>query len=177
MAEEQNPENGAGKRSSSLIKNLVLFGSAILVPAIVGLLIFNFLLAPKISDDETVSKPPDVTDPFPMTMVEVTFDEQQISVQTEDPEMVAPLLIAQVLLLCRDQATADVVTARKSIFAAMILRYHRGRTRSELNDSLVESSILEQIKQQSNILLRRLNPELDLQVLDAQHLKYTMVDL
>ena len=73
--------------------------------------------------------------------------------------------------------TAAVVDSRKSLFAAMILKMHQGRTRAELNDSLVRNSILQQIKQQSNILLKRINPEADLMVLDALHLKFTMVDL
>lgn len=177
MAEDQKEEKAAEKSSSPLVKNLIMFGGAIAVPAIIAIIVFNVFLKPKIGLEEIEEKPPEVTDPFPITMVEVIFDEQQISVQADDPEMVAPLLIAQVLLLCRDGATATLVEERKSLFAAMILRYHRGRTRTELNDSLVENSILEQIKQQANILLRKLNPEADLLVLDAQHLKFTMVDL
>ena len=126
-----------------------------------------------------VEKPPMVTDPFPETMAEVTFDEQQVTVQTDDPEVVPPLLIEQVTLICQDEATSAMVMLRKSLFAAKILKLHQGRTRAELNDPLVQNSIREQIKQQANILLGRLNsnPEVELKVLEALHLKFMVVDL
>jgi len=177
MAEEAKEAAGEVTKSSPLIKNLIMFGCAILLPAIIAVVIYNVFVRGSIGGEVEANRPPGAADPYPRTMVEVIFDEQQISVQTEDPEMVAPLLIAQVLLMCRDQATANQVEARKPLFSALILRFHRGRTRTELNDSLVENSILEQIKQQSNILLRRLNPDADLLILDAQHLKFAIVDL
>lgn len=177
MAEDPNVEQEAEEKSSPLVKNIVIFGIVLLVPMILAVLVFNVFIKSRISDEEKAQATPEVVDPFPPTMVEVIFDEQQVSVRTEDPDMVAPLLLTQVTLMCRDPATAELVGARKSIFAAMILEFHQGRTRSELNDSLVKNSILEQIKQQANILLRRLSPEEDLMVLDALHLKYTIVDL
>lgn len=177
MAEEQNAEQEEEKKPSPLIKYGVLLGIVVVVPVALAFAAFSLFLKPALDPEDPVDPGPDVIDPFPATMVEIIFDEQQISVQTEDPEMVAPLLLVQVMLTCRDAETAALVDLRKSLFSAMILRMHRGRTRTELNDTLVENSILEQIKQQSNILLKRLDPEADLMVLDALHLKYTIVDL
>lgn len=177
MAEEQNAEQAEEKTSSPLKKYGIMLGLVVVVPVILAFVAYSFFLKPALDPEEPKDPNPTVVDPFPVTMVEVIFDEQQISVHTEDPEMVAPLLIVQVALMCRDGETAALVDMRKSLFSAMILRMHRGRTRTELNDTLVENSILEQIKQQANILLKRLNPEADLLVLDALHLKYTIVDL
>lgn len=176
MAEEQNAEQEE-KKSSTLVKNLIIFGVAIAVPAIIAVGIFQFVLKPSFGNDDEADKAPDVKDPLPMSMTEVVFADIQVSVRTEDPDMVAPLLIAGVTLWCRDEAASSVVDGRKNKFAAMILKLHQGRTRSELNDPLVQNSIREQIKQQANILLRRLNPEAELEVLSAEHLKYTVVDL
>ncbi len=177
MAEEQNAEQEEVKKSSPLIKYGIILGLIVIVPMVLAFVVYSYFLKPALEPEEPEQSGPAVVDPFPATMTEIIFDEQQISVQTEDPEMVAPLLIVQVTLICRDPETAALVELRKSLFSAMILRMHRGRTRTELNDTLVENSILEQIKQQSNILLKRLNPEADLMVLDALHLKYTIVDL
>tara|TARA_R110001592_G_scaffold15556_3_gene67644 strand:- start:470 stop:1003 length:534 start_codon:yes stop_codon:yes gene_type:complete len=177
MAEEQNTEKSEKKPASPMVKNGIMFAMAIVIPAILAFVLYSFIIKPKFGPEEEMAKTPTVVDPFPVTMTEMIFDEQQISVATEDPDMVAPMLITQVTLMCRDPETAAVVDSRKSLFAAMILKMHQGRTRAELNDSLVRNSILQQIKQQSNILLKRINPEADLMVLDALHLKFTMVDL
>ena len=177
MAEEQNTEQEEKKPSSPLVKNGILFGLAMVVPMLIALAIFNFVIMPKVGDGAEEEDGPDIVDPFVATMTEVTFTEQQVSVRTEDPDMVAPLLIFQITLMCQDGATATLVETRKSLFTAMILQYHQGRTRSELNDPLVRNSILEQIKQQANVLLRRLQPEAELMVLEALHVKYTIVDL
>ena len=177
MAEEPKVEEVEEKKSSPLVKIILMLFGAILIPAIVACLAYIWLIRPMWAPPEEDKKTVEVVDPLPKSMVEFKFEEQQISVQTEDPDMVAPLLIAQVTLMCRDEATRAVIEARQSLFAAMILKMHRGKTRVELNDPLVQNSVLEQIKQQSNILLRRLDPEADLMVLDALHLKYTVVDL
>jgi hypothetical protein len=42
---------------------------------------------------------------------------------------------------------------------------------------MVQNSILEQIKQQSNILLKKMDPMVEMTVLRAMHLKYMIVDL
>ncbi|MCF6283839.1 MAG: hypothetical protein L3K26_01420, partial [Candidatus Hydrogenedentes bacterium] len=111
------------------------------------------------------------------TMGSVKFEEQQISVQTDDPDVVAPLLIEKITLVCQDEATIAMVGLHKDHFAAMILKLHQGRTRTELSDPLVKNSILEQIKQQANNLLGRLSPEMELKVLEALHVKFMIVDL
>jgi flagellar basal body-associated protein FliL len=177
MAEEQKAEEEGEKKSSTLIKNLIMLCGAILVPAIIAVGVFNFVLKPKLGGEEEVDKGPVVTNAFPETMGNVTFDKQQISVQTDDPDVVAPLLITKITLSCQDDATITMVGLHKDHFAAMILKLHQGRTRTELNDPLVQNSIREQIKQQANNLLGRLSPEMELKVLEALHVEFMIVDL
>jgi hypothetical protein len=177
MAEEQVEEKAEGEESSPLIKNVIMLGLAVVVPALIAVVLFKWVIQPKFGTPEDVDMPPAVTDPFPEGMVDIEFTNLQITVRTEDPEMVAPMLIAEVALWCRDGATQIAVDGKKNLFQSMILKLHQGRTRSELNDPLIQNSILEQIKQQANILLRRLDAEMEYEVLSAAHLKYTIVDL
>jgi hypothetical protein len=100
-----------------------------------------------------------------------------VSVQSDDPDVVPPLLVVKVAFSCATPEAAAKVTEKKSYFEAEILKYHQGRTRSELNDPMVQNSILEQIKQQSNILLKKMDPLVEMTVLRVMHLKYMTVDL
>jgi flagellar basal body-associated protein FliL len=177
MAEDQNAEASTGKKSSSLIKYGILLTIAILLPATVGLLMFNFLIKPRLAPPPETAAPADDLPAFPADMQTAVFDEMRVSVQTEDPDLMAPLLLIKVALSCKDSATLAVVEGKKEYFAAEILAIHQGRTRAELNDPLVSNSILEQIKMQANNLLKRLMPEADLTVLKAMYLQKMVVDL
>lgn len=174
-------DESEGKKKSPLIKNIVLFIAALLVPAVIGLVIAKMWLLPTLSGDTHAEEHvEEVEDSFPAGMTDVPFDELQVSVQTDSPDMVAPLLMVQVALSCENPETAAKVTEKKSYFAAEILKYHQGRTRAELNDPMVQASILEQIKQQSNILLKKMKTEeekVELKVLRAMHLKFIIMDM
>lgn len=177
MAEDQKADNAGEKQRSPLLKHLLLLAGALLVPAITGLLIFNMAIKPKLAKEPMVEAPVDDIPAFPPTMTPVDFDEMHISVQSEDPDLVAPLLIMQVTLSCADGPTSAKVLEKKQYFAAEILSLHQGRTRAELNDPLVQNSILEQIRQRSNILLKQLSPEMELTVLKAMYLKFAIMDI
>lgn len=177
MAEDPKVEEGGAKKSSPILKHLILLGIAILVPVIIGLLAYKFFVAPKLGMEVMVEAPVDDFPPFPATMVAVDFDKMNVSVQTEDPDLIAPLLIMQVSLSCADDMTAAKIMEKKQYFAAEILKLHQGRTRKELNDPLVKNSILEQIRQRSNILLKRLSPDMDLKVLEAMYVEFTVMDI
>lgn len=174
-------EESEGKKKSPLIKNLVLFAVALLVPAVIGLVIAKMWLLPTLSGETHEEEHAEaLEEPFPAGMTDVPFDELNISVQTDDPNTVAPLLMVQVALSCENPETAEKVTEKKSYFAAEILKYHQGRTRAELNDPMVQNSILEQIKQQSNILLKKMKgPEAkeEMKVLRVMYLKFSIMDM
>ena len=176
MADELN-ENAEKAGTSPFIKYTLVLLGVILVSASVGLAVYKFLVKPMFNTPQIAAAPEDEIPPFPAGMATVDFDDMYITVQTEDPDLVSPLLVTQVALSCVDQATVDVVMAKKQYFAAEILNLHQGRTRAELNDALVRNSILEQIKQRANYLLKRLAPNQDLTILNAMHLKFAIMDL
>lgn len=174
MAEEPVED----KKKSSFIMNAVLFSAALLVPAIIGLVVFKMWLLPTLSGPAVEEEPVEVVDDaFPIGMTDVVFDEIQVSVQSDDPDVVPPLLMVKVAFSCATPETAAKVTEKKSYFEAEILKYHQGRTRAELNDPMVQNSILEQIKQQANILLKKMDPMVEMKVLRVMHLKYIPIDL
>lgn len=177
MAEELNEEAG-GEKKSSLMGTIILLVIALLVPALLGLGLYMVVLKPKLTMETTAAATPtDDIPPFPETMQTVVFDETHVTVQTEDPDLAAPLLIMQVALSCADGPTSALIDSKKEYFAAEILSVHQGRTRAELNDPLVQNSILEQIRQRSNILLKRLSPKMEMTVLKAMYLKFAIMDL
>ena len=177
MAEDQVAENTGDKPPSPIKKHLFLFAAALLVPAVIGMVVFNLAIKPKLAMEPEPAIPADAIQPFPPTMTPVDFDEMHVSVQSEDPDLVAPLLIMQVSLSCADGPTAAKVLEKKQYFAAEILSLHQGRTRAELNDPLVQNSILEQIRQRANLLLKQLSPSMDLTVLKAMYLKFAIMDI
>ena len=166
------------KKKSSFIMNAVLFSAALLVPAIIGLVVFKMWLLPTLSGpapaEEVVVA---VDEAFPIGMTDVVFDDIQVSVMSDDPDVVPPLLVVKVAFSCATPETAAKVTEKKPYFEAEILKYHQGRTRAELNDPMVQNSILEQIKQQSNILLKKMDPLVEMSILRVMHVKYMTVDL
>lgn len=167
-----------GKKKSSFIMNAVLFSAALLVPAIIGLVVFKMWLLPTLSGPPPEEMVVEVVDgAFPIGMTDVVFEEIQVSVQSDDPDVVPPLLLVKVAFSCATPEAAAKVTEKKSYFEAEILKYHQGRTRAELNDPMVQNSILEQIKQQSNILLKKMDPLVEMTVLRVMHLKYIPIDL
>lgn len=165
------------KKKSSFMINAVLLVAALLVPACIGLVIAKMWLLPALSGETVEAPQAMVDDAFPEGMTDVPFDEIQVSVQSDDPDVVPPLLVVKVAFSCADPETAAKVTEKKQYFMAEILKYHQGRTRSELNDPMVQNSILEQIKQQSNILLKKMSPKVEMTVLRVMHVKFMMVDL
>ncbi len=166
------------KKKSSFIMNAVLFSAALLVPAIIGLVVFKLWLLPTLSGPAPADKVVQAVDEaFPIGMTDVVFEEIQVAVQSDDPDVVPPLLLVKVAFSCATPETAAKVTEKKPYFEAEILKYHQGRTRSELNDPMVQNSIQEQIKQQSNILLKKMDPMVEMTVLRVMHLKYIPIDL
>lgn len=179
MADEPNDGIAEEPKRSTLVRTLIMLGVAALLPAIAGIVTYNWVIRPKLAPKPPAAaeRMPDEIAPYPEQMTTVVFDDVHVSVHMEDPDVVSPLLILRVALSCTDPVTAGKVQEKKEYFAAEILSLHQGRTRAELNDPLVQKSILEQIKQRSNILLKRLAPGMDLSVLDAMYLKFAMMDI
>ena len=174
MAEEPNDEKKGG---SPIVRYAAVGGLVILVPTILALLVFQFILRPMLGS-ETPPEPEEVIEGvIPAGAVPLSLPEVQGAVLPDDPDSVAPVLIYQVAFICADQITSDMITANMVYFQAMIDKLHRNRTRSELNDPQVQTTILKRAEQEANTWLKRLAPESDFEVLEVMYVKFGMIDL
>ncbi len=176
MADEQQEPTPAPKASSSLVKSLIILGIVILVPAILGLVTFQFVLRPMLGKDSTTQTEFEY-DVIPPTAVTLEFQEDQVSVLTDDPNVSSPLLIYQIAMVCKNAQTASLIQDRLPHFRAKILQLHRNRMRSELNDPYMQDTLLRQSRQEANILLRQFDPHGSQEVLDVMYTKFTIFDL
>lgn len=161
MAEPQQEavtptEETGGKRSIFRMLGVAL--GVVLTFAIIGLVVFRFVIQPRLEPDTaehaaTVNK----------NAVMVPFDEAFTTVIMPSENMLASTLLYKVSLECSNQETADLVTSHMPQFVALIRKLHSYKTRAELDDPLVEESIRKQILQEGNALLDELqggeNPE------------------
>ena len=178
MAEEeqQNEEQEqVEKKPSKLLMNLIMVAAVVLVPAILGLLTFKFILMPALDtgEEEVVTE---VVDTISAEVVIVDFDEAQATVNA-GANTVPPVLIYKVALACANAETAQLILARKSWFTSMIGKLHRNRTESELSDPIIQESILKQVKQEANRLLKKFAPDDAMQVIQVMHVKYAIFPL
>ncbi|MBI2431658.1 MAG: hypothetical protein HYV26_02175 [Candidatus Hydrogenedentes bacterium] len=172
MAEEKKaPE--AGK--SSFVGTLVVIALMIVIPAVLAVAVYTFVLKPMLAEPEETTE--EASNLLPETLVNVEFGAEQVTVVTDDPGQAAPILTYQVTFACKNEETAAVVEKNLAWFQAKLLELHSNRTRKELNDPFVKANILRQAKQEANALLHRLNPDPELEILEVMHLKFTVYDL
>ena len=176
MADAQDAEPKDKKASNAMVGTAVRLGLIILVPAVLALLLFFFLVKPMLAPTD-LSAPADQVDTIPATAVTITFDETQATVLTDNAAGPAPLLVYQVAMACSDSPTMATIEGKKAWFTSMVNRLHRNRSRAELNDPTVQEAILRQARQEANQLLKRLAPGASGEVIEVMHLKYTIVDL
>jgi len=182
MADEKAPEQqGQQKASSNIIKLLLIGGASILVPAVVAVVVFLFVLKPILVKSNTDTSPvenvTDVGDTIPSTAVIVKFDEAQATVISQKSDSPSPLLIYQVALSCSGPEVSAVIEGKKEYFTALINKIHRNRTQTELNDPGVQEALLKQTKNEANQLLKKLAPGINGNILEVMYLKYTIVEL
>jgi len=150
MAEPQEeaaaPAETKGKRSILRMAGTAL--GVVLVFAIAGLLVWRFVIQPRLNAD-----PNQQTAPINLNTVPVPFEEAFTTVIMPSENMLASTLLYKVTLECSNQTTADIVGKYKSRFVAMIRKLHSYKTRAELDDPLVEESIRKQILQEANALI------------------------
>jgi flagellar basal body-associated protein FliL len=172
--ENQAPEP---PRSSPLIRNIVTFGLMILVPAILALATYRFVLMPILADAPVLPAEGDIFEPIPASAVSVDFDEDQATVLLDDPDAASPLLLYQVTMIVDNDATRLLIEQRRSWFQAMLSKLHRNRTRSELTNPNIQENLLEQARQEANILLRKIDPKTERRVLEVMYLSFRIIDL
>jgi len=174
MAEETAEKE---ETSSPVVKTVIAVGIIVLVAAILAVVTFQFVVRPMVAPSAApaAAAPSDL---IPATAVSFDFPEMQATVLLNDPDAAAPLLMFQITLLCASPATLDAIMARQSLFISLVNKLHRNRTRTELNDPYVQESLLRNVEQEINALLRRVAPAAtDIRVLQADYLKFTIYDL
>ena len=174
MAEEENAEKGA---KSGIVKKLIIVAAIVLVAGGAGLATYMIVIAPMFAEPETVE---DDVDRIPITTVLVDFDTLRATVLPANGENAAPALLQySVSLACANEATRLLVEARRQMFQEILVRLHDARTREELNDPVAKESLLRQVKQEINALLKRLQETEDptIQVTDVMYTEYTVLEL
>lgn len=175
MAEELDD---GGKKKSSPLNLLIMGGLVLVVPLTLALLVFQFVLSPMLGGEEPAAPvKPVVDNAYPAGAMAFEFEEVQAAVLPDDPDLAAPVLLYRVAMVCKDQLTNDLVSQQQVYFTAMLDKLHRNRTRSELNDPLVQETILKQARQEANTLLKRLAPEAELEIIEVLYVKFGMIDL
>jgi len=172
MADEAANKEGGSK----FLGTLIISGIMILLPATLALGLYVFVISPMLAEPETAPVE-EVSDLLPATVQTVDFPEERASVQTQDPNEAAPILIFQCSVACANLPTVEIITKHQAWFQAKFLELHSNRTRQELSDPHVKQAILRQAKQEANALLKRLSPLPELEVLEVMHLKYAVYDL
>ena len=152
MAEEQEAASAPEetKQGGGLIRWIIILVGVMLGMAIVGLLVFNFVLRPILDgeDNDPVETGPKVSE----SAQTVDFEEAYVSVVMPTKDLPASTLAYHVSLECSNAATAELVTRHLPRFTDMVRRMHSYKTREELDDPMVEETIKRQIVQAANHL-------------------------
>jgi hypothetical protein len=179
MAEEQE---AAGGKRSPLVNYLIMGALAVVVPSVLAVLVFQFVLKPMLSPSEEAAHAEEdhhaeVADAYPVGASPVELPETQAAVLSDDPELAAPVLIYKVAMVAADEHSMHILTEKQVFFIAMLDKLHRNRTRSELNDPQTQEAILKQAKQEANLLLKKLDPTVHDGVLDVMYVKFGLIDI
>jgi len=155
MAEPSKEEAKPSAKGKSSLTPIIIGAVAVLGAVIVAVVVFNFVLRPRLTD----AKPPEPEkkeSDIPATAVTVPFDEAFTTVLMPSPDMPASTLLYKVSLECSNAAAAAKVKANMARFTSIIRKFHSYKSRQELDDPLVEQSIAKQIQQEANKVLKEL---------------------
>ena len=185
MAEETAPETKEAKKGSPLVKNIILGVAAVIVPAIIALVVFLFVLKPMLAapgadghGETKVEEEKESEEGLSPEVEVMEFQESQATLVPPSPDAGAPVLTYQVAFTCKNHETAVLIEEKKPLFVAMIAKFHRNRTRTELNDPYVQDTLLKQIKEGANTLLKQLaEKKNNVAVVDAIYVKFAIFDL
>ncbi|HOV60481.1 MAG TPA: hypothetical protein PK349_05385 [Candidatus Hydrogenedentes bacterium] len=188
MADKETPqaepqEQSAEKKKSMLMP--ILFGVALILPAIAGLAVFRFMILPRVAAEEAAITDTETmveeTEEYTPEMQILELPEAQATVTPPNFDAASPLLMYQVALTCANAQTVSVIETYKPMFIALVAKLHRNRTRAELADPFVQETILKQTREEANALLQKLagknNNKVPIRVIEAVYVKFTIVDM
>ncbi|HOD49577.1 MAG TPA: hypothetical protein PLM14_02495 [Candidatus Hydrogenedentes bacterium] len=148
-------------RKSSFVSMLIWLGVAVMVAAIAAVVLYLFVLKPRLSEDGGARSSPaaDAGDKLNPNAVTVDFDDAVASVKMPtDSQLPAAMLLFAVSLECNNQMTADLLEKHRARFTDMINKQHEFRTRAELDDPRVKADIQRTILMEANTILKQLQP-------------------
>lgn len=177
MTEEEKGKQQQAK--SGWVGKLVVIGLIILVPAIVGVSVYRFVLRPMFAQPGIPTPPQDdAGERIPVSTVLVDFTGLRASVKVDDPSMPA-LLQYSVSLACANEASRVLVEGRRPYFESMLVNLHDSRPKEELTDPMAKEDRLRRAKQEANVLLERIQEEKDpsVRVIDVLYTEYTIINL
>ena len=181
MSDEKKGAAPPVKKPSGLVKGVVVLLMVLLLPAIGGLATYKFYMLPKLEEVKKENKPKGEAEDqtIPPEASAVALEEAQTAVASSDPTAATSMLVYAVAIVCSNLEAKEIVTKNKEWFVAMLADLHRNKTRADLEDPLVEKSILEQAREQANALLKRFQkkPNPEVRIIQVLHTKYSVFAL
>jgi flagellar basal body-associated protein FliL len=174
MAEQPATAPEANAEKPSSMRFIILAGIVLVGAAVVGVLLYFFLLRPRLT---AASETPKEKLPELANAVTLELPEERVTVLVDDPDAAAPILNYQVSMVCANQETKDLISARLDWFKSMVNKLHRNRTRKELNDPQVQEGLLKQARLEANKLLKKFSNDPKLEVLEVLYLKFAVFDI
>ncbi len=179
MSEAPVAEGQEPKKKSSMMGMLVMLAIAVLIPLCAGLGVFVLVIQPMLAPAEGEAEHQEEADAhaeeghgaeaFPHGGKILNFADLKCNVLTEADDPPA-LVLFSIVLICNEE-TALLFTEKKEfmdLLTAEITEKMRGRTKAELDNPQVQESILKQIQQTTNQLVKQIEPEKELEVFSAK---------
>jgi len=188
MADEDKPQTETQEKPGKSKKSLlvpILFAAALILPAMLGLIVFRLVILPRVAANEAVTAEAapalEETTEYTPEMQILELPEDQATVTPPNFDAASPLLMYKVALTCANAQTVSVIETYKPMFIALVAKLHRNRTRAELADPFVQETILKQVREEANALLQKLvgknNNKVPIRVIEAVYVKFTIVDM
>ncbi len=173
---ETPPVEGQEKKKSSMRGTLIMVGIAVLVPLCLAILVYLMVLKPMLTPAEgeggegekKVEEEAPVED-IPAGAKVLSFPDLKANVLPEEGAAPA-IVIFSVVLVCNEEVFKMFEEGKeyKDLFTAEITERMRGRTRVELENAQVQESILKQVQQRTNQLVRQLEPKKECEIFKAK---------
>jgi hypothetical protein len=148
------------KAMPGFVRKAVSIGSAVLGAAIVALLLYNFVLAPRLSDEPAEAAEPRQPADY-VQSVTVQFEQANVSAQKPVDDMPASLLLYKVAFVVSNEYTAALVDNNRAWFLDMLRELHSGHPREKLDDPMLRRSIQKQAVIRANELLTEIQGRRD----------------
>jgi len=174
---EAQPAEGQEKKKSSMLSTLIMLGIAVLVPVCLALGVYVMFLKPILApaggdtgnEGEKKAAEEKLAEDFPAGAKVLSFPDLKANVLVEEGGVPA-LVLFSVVLICNEEAFKMFEEGKEylDLFTAEITERMRGRTRVELENPQVQESILKQIQQRTNQLVRQLQPKKEPEIYKAK---------